>query len=218
MKEKQFEKGLFVSLEGGEGSGKSTLIQHLKTHLENKGHRVMVTREPGGVAVAEDIRKVIMDNNMDSVTEALLFASARREHLVQKVIPALERGDIVLCDRFVHSSLVYQGLVRGLGVEAVWDINQVAIGGHMPDFTLFLDVEPEVGLMRIASNADREVNRWDKESLDFHYRVQQGYQALAVQYPEHRIQTINASGTEEEVAIEAIQVFDAALDAKPILN
>lgn len=203
------KKGMFVTLEGGEGSGKTTLIQLLKTYLESLGHTVLVTREPGGVAIAEQIRGMIMNNDMDSMTEALLFASARREHLVRKVIPALESGAIVICDRFVHSSLVYQGVLGGLGVDVVSALNEVAIGSYMPDFTLLLDIEPELGLQRISANSEREVTRFDKQSLDYHHRIRAGYQSMVSLYPEHNIKTIDASGNAEQVFEEGKKVFDA---------
>ena len=205
------QKGMFITLEGGEGSGKSTLILLLKGFLEEQGYKVTVTREPGGIELAEKIRGLIMDNEMDSMTEALLFASARREHLVRRVIPALERGEIVLCDRFVHSSLVYQGIVGQLGVETVSALNSVAVGAHMPDFTLLLDIEPEEGIKRISSNDSREVNRFDKNSMDFHHRIRAGYNSLVDLFPEHNIKTINASGTPEEVFAEGKKVFEAYL-------
>lgn len=203
------QKGMFVTLEGGEGSGKTTLIQLLKAFLESLGYTVMATREPGGVDVSEQIREVILSNNMDAMTEALLFASARREHLVRKVIPALERGEIVLCDRFIHSSLVYQGVLGGLGVDTVASINEVAIGSYMPDFTLFLDIKPEDGLQRISANAEREVNRWDEESLEFHNSIRAGYQSMVSLFPEHNIKTIDASGNEAQVFEEAKKVFQS---------
>lgn len=210
------KNGMFFTLEGGEGSGKTTLILKMKEYLEGLGYTVLVSREPGGVSVAEQIRSVILDNDMDAMTEALLFAAARREHLVKKVIPALERGEIVLCDRFVHSSLVYQGILGGLGLETVSSINAVAIGEYMSNATLFLDIEPEIGLKRIEANAGREVNRWDKESLDFHQRIREGYQSLISHYPEHNIQSIDASGTQEEVFEQSKQVLDALLKTEHI--
>ena len=203
------KKGTFVTLEGGEGSGKTTLIQLLKDYLETLGHTVQATREPGGIEIAEQIRGLILNNDMDAMTEALLFASARREHLVQKVIPALERGEIVICDRFVHSSLVYQGILGGLGVDTVSSINEVAIGSYMPDFTLLLDIEPEAGLQRISANSQREVTRFDKQSIDYHHRIRAGYKSMISLYPEHNIKTIDASGNTEQVFEEAKKVFQA---------
>ena len=146
-------KGLFITFEGGEGSGKTTVIQTVAEQLTKQGYKVLVTREPGGIPIAEKIRGVILDKahtEMDSRTEALLYAAARRQHLVEKVSPALDTGHIVLCDRFIDSSLAYQGIARGLGIEEVWAINQFAIGEFMPELTLYLDVSPEVGVERIA--------------------------------------------------------------------
>lgn len=206
---KTHQQGKFITLEGGEGSGKSTLILRLKEFLEQQGYQVTVTREPGGIELAEKVRELIMDNSMDSMTEALLFASARREHLVQRVIPALERGEVVLCDRFVHSSLVYQGIVGGLGVETVSALNQVAVGSYMPDFTLLLDIEPEEGIKRISQNNNREVNRFDKNTMDFHHRIRNGYNSLVDLFPEHHIERIDASGTPEEVFAKGKRVVES---------
>lgn len=203
-------KGTFITFEGGEGTGKTTLILKLKEYFESKGHTVLLTREPGGVKVAEEIRSVIMENHMDTMTEALLFASARREHLVDRVIPALNRGEIVLCDRFVHSSIVYQGIVKKLGVETVSNLNQFAIGDYMPDLTLILDLDPQVGLERISANDEREVNRWDLERLEFHQELRNGYQSLSKRFPEQNIVSIDASPTQEEVfslAKEQVEEF-----------
>lgn len=203
-------KGTFITFEGGEGTGKTTLILKLKEYFESKGHTVLITREPGGVKVAEEIRSVIMENNMDTMTEALLFASARREHLVDRVIPALNRGEIVLCDRFVHSSIVYQGIVKKLGVETVSNLNTFAIGDYMPDLTLILDLDPQVGLERISANDQREVNRWDLERLEFHQGLREGYQSLSKRFPEQNIVSIDASPTQEEVfalAKEQVEEF-----------
>lgn len=203
-------KGTFITFEGGEGTGKTTLILKLKEYFESKGHTVLLTREPGGVKVAEEIRSVIMENHMDTMTEALLFASARREHLVDRVIPALNRGEVVLCDRFVHSSIVYQGIVKKLGVETVSNLNQFAIGDYMPDLTLILDLDPQVGLERISANDEREVNRWDLERLEFHQELRKGYQSLSKRFPEQNIISIDASPTQEEVfalAKEQVEEF-----------
>ena len=151
-------KGLFISFEGGEGAGKSSVITLLTTALIEQGHKVIVTREPGGIPIAEKIREVILDREhtaMDARTEALLYAAARRQHLVEKVIPALEQGYIVICDRFIDSSLAYQGVARGLGIDEIWSINQFAIEHLMPQLTIYMDVTPEIGLARIAATAGR---------------------------------------------------------------
>ncbi|MBB6447496.1 dTMP kinase [Bacillus benzoevorans] len=201
-----------ITLEGGEGSGKTTILNLLAEALEEKEFEVVRTREPGGIDIAEQIRKVILDRAntaMDSRTEALLYAAARRQHLVEKVIPAVQMGKMVLCDRYIDSSLVYQGFARGLGMEEIYSINKFAIEGYMPDLTLYFDLDPEIGLSRIAKDEDREVNRLDLESIKFHYQVREGYQLLQQQYS-NRIKVINAENTIEEVfhdALNAVLTF-----------
>lgn len=198
------EKGSFISFEGGEGAGKTTVIQETKNYLEWLGVPCIVTREPGGISIAEKIRAVILDVNhttMDERTEALLYAAARRQHLVEKVIPALNKGVTVLCDRFVDSSLAYQGHARGLGIGNVFDINQFAIYDCMPDLTLWLDIDPKVGMERIQRNSQREVNRLDLEVMEFHEKVREGYSLLYKRYPE-RIKRVNAEQTPENVAAD----------------
>ncbi|WP_299746432.1 dTMP kinase [Rossellomorea sp. y25] len=194
-------KGLFITVEGPEGAGKSTILTELYNQLVQEGFDVIQTREPGGISIAEQIREVILNTKnteMDKRTEALLYAAARRQHLVEKVIPALDEGKIVICDRFIDSSLAYQGNARGIGMEEVMNINQFAIEDKMPDLTLYFDIDPEEGLKRIAKHNGREVNRLDLESVDFHTRVREGYQKLIKQYPD-RIQVIDASQSKEAV-------------------
>ncbi|MDF2660874.1 MAG: thymidylate kinase [Paenibacillus sp.] len=193
--------GFFVTVEGGEGAGKTTAIRSIEQVLMQAGYEVVVTREPGGIAIAEQIREVILDKNnvtMDGRTEALLYAAARRQHLVEKVRPALQAGKAVLCDRFIDSSLAYQGYARGLGIDEIFDINRFAIDGTMPDLTLFLDVSPEVGLARIHANREREVNRLDLEALSFHERVRAGYRQLLERFPD-RIIRVDADQSESDV-------------------
>lgn len=193
---------MFITLEGGEGSGKTTMIGELATILEEQGIPYITTREPGGIEIAEKIRAVILDPQhtaMDPRTEALLYAAARRQHLAEKVEPALAEGTFVICDRFIDSSLAYQGYARGLGIEEVLSINLFATQGRMPDITFYMDIEPRLGLARISATQGREVNRLDLEELSFHEQVRQGYQQVAAMYPE-RIQVIDASGSKREVA------------------
>ena len=180
-------KGMFIVVEGGDGSGKTTLIKVMEKYFTEKGYDVLTTREPGGVASAEKIREVILGEEVDSITEALLFASARREHLVKKVVPALKEGKIILCDRFVYSSLAYQGYARELGIENVYSINKPVINNLMPEVTIFLDVPPEKGLERIAKNRSNEVNRLDLEGLEFHTKVREGYLKAIEMYPENQV-------------------------------
>lgn len=195
--------GLFVTFEGGEGAGKTTVIEQLAQRLQNSGHDVLVTREPGGIRISEQIRHVILHpdhTEMDERTEALLYAAARRQHLVEKIIPALQLGKIVLCDRFIDSSLAYQGYARGIGIDEVLAINEFAISGQMPHVTLFLDVTPEIGLRRIYENENREKNRLDLETIHFHEKVYEGYHHILNMFPE-RIKRIDAT-----------QPFHAVLD------
>jgi dTMP kinase len=194
-------QGLFISMEGPEGAGKTTIMQLLAAQLEKQGTTVVATREPGGIDIAEQIRQVILHKEntaMDARTEALLYAAARRQHLVEKVRPALIAGKIVLCDRFVDSSLAYQGHARGLGIDQVYSINQFAIEDLMPRLTFYFDIDPELGLERISKNETREVNRLDLETLQFHQKVRDGYLLLAKKFPE-RIITIDAARPLQQV-------------------
>ncbi|PLT27774.1 dTMP kinase [Peribacillus deserti] len=177
--------GMFITFEGPEGAGKTTVLAMLQEYLEEQGFQVLLTREPGGIPIAEQIREVILSTSnteMDPRTEALLYAAARRQHLVEKVIPALEKGSMVLCDRFIDSSLAYQGYARGLGIDEVSTINEFAIEGLWPDATFYFDIEPEEGLRRISSNSGREVNRLDSENAAFHDKVKEGYMQLIDRY------------------------------------
>lgn len=189
------KEGFFITLEGGDGSGKTTVLGRVAAYLQNRSMPYRITREPGGIEIAEKIRSIILNpahTAMDARTEALLYAAARSQHLAEVVEPALKEGLTVLCDRFVDSSLVYQGHARGLGIEEVWSINRFAIGNRMPDLTFYLDVDPEVGLSRIAANQEREVNRLDLESLAFHQKVREGYQILIEANPD-RIVVLDAN-------------------------
>lgn len=205
-------KGTFITFEGPEGAGKTTIIGMLAERFNNS----LLTREPGGIDIAEQIRRVILakeNTAMDARTEALLYAAARRQHLVEKVGPALEEGKIVLCDRFVDSSLAYQGHARGLGVDEVLGINQFAIGQLMPELTLYFDIEPELGLRRISKNNEREINRLDLETLDFHHKVREGYLLLVERFPE-RIVKIDASRNLDEVYQDAAAIIYGRLNKK----
>ncbi|HHT21086.1 MAG TPA: dTMP kinase [Tissierellia bacterium] len=174
-------KGYWISFEGGEGSGKTTLIELLREALIKQGQDVVVTREPGGVRIAEQIREIILrlDNTeMDAITEALLFAASRRQHLVEKVLPALDQGKVVLMDRYVDSSIAYQGYARELGMDEIRQLNDFAIQGALPDITFWIDLDPAIGLSRIATSG-RKVNRLDKEAKRFHERVREGYRRIS---------------------------------------
>lgn len=206
-------KGKFITFEGVEGAGKTSVLHTLTDKLIDLGYEVIATREPGGIDIAEQIRTILHDpanTNMEERTEALLYAAARRQHLVEKVLPALDEGKIVLCDRFIDSSLAYQGYARGLGMKEVFQINQFAIQDVMPNLTLLFDIAPKKGLERIAANKNREKNRLDMETLAFHEKVYEGYQLLQEQYP-NRIQKINADQAFQDVERSALDCILAYL-------
>lgn len=193
---------MFITLEGPEGSGKTTAVEAAVKKLEEMGYQIVRTREPGGTPISEQIRNVILDKGntaMDGRTEALLYAASRRQHLVEKVWPALKEGKIVICDRYLDSSLAYQGGARGLGIEEVLNINLFATENTWPDLTLLFDIKPEIGLARISANANREVNRLDLEKIEFHNKVRESFLALAKRFPDRYV-IIDASLSRDEVA------------------
>ena len=207
-------RGKFITIEGTDGSGKSTQIELLMDYLRKKGADVIFTREPGGTQISEKIREIILDvdnSEMTGITEALLYAAARSQHVEEKIIPALEAGKIIICDRFVDSSIAYQGAARGLGAEKIMGINEAALHGIMPDMTLFFDLSPEKGILRKKN--DRALDRLEKEKMDFHEKVYEGYKNLCKKYPE-RIKPIDADRSIDEVHSEVIEVIDGLLKGK----
>lgn len=206
--------GFFITVEGGEGAGKTTVLTSLVHQLKAKGYDVLSTREPGGIDIAEKIRQIILNpihDTMDGRTEALLYAAARRQHLVEKVFPALQAGKVVLCDRFIDSSLAYQGYARELGMDEVLMINQFAIQDCMPDLTLLFDITPEEGLKRISANKEREKNRLDLEQLTFHEKVYEAYHLLVDRFPE-RIRVIDANQPIKKVEHDALKKIVSHLE------
>ncbi len=196
---------MFVTIEGPEGSGKSSVTKEVVKLLEKDGEQVVLTREPGGTPIAEQIREVILNKEntaMDPVTEALLYAAARRQHLKEKVWPLSKEGKIIISDRFLDSSLAYQGGARGLGIDYILEMNQFATEGYYPDLTLLFDIDPRIGLARIAANKGREVNRLDLEKIDFHDSVRQTFLSLAKRFPE-RFVILDASKPFDEVVQDA---------------
>ncbi len=201
-------RGAFISFEGCEGSGKSTQIRLLSEYLGKNGIPCVVTREPGGSTVAERIRTVILDKDnadMCDECEALLYAAAREQHLKDIVIPALNSGKLVICDRYIDSSLAYQGYARGLGVDYVERINSHAIKDYAPDLTLFLNISPDAAFIR-KHGAD-ENDRMERQGIEFHRKVYEGYLQLAKKYP--RIRAVDCGGTKWETNAKIIALLKA---------
>lgn len=211
-------RGLFITLEGPDGSGKSTLTRLLGDYLGDKGYDFITTREPGGTLIGEEIRHIILDKkniNISGETEALLYAAARGQHVHEKIMPALEKGQIVLCDRFVLSSLAYQGVGRALGVEDVKAINDFATNGLQPDLILFFHVDPELTLKR--KTLKKSGDRLEEEGNDFHKSVYEGYMDLIKIYPEN-IKLIDATKSIEEVLEQSIKEIEELLNKKGVMR
>ncbi|EKF52275.1 Thymidylate kinase [Lactococcus garvieae DCC43] len=196
-------------MEGPDGAGKTTVLQKILPELERSRYKVVSTREPGGVRVAEEIRNIILsteNTEIDSKTELMLFAAARRLHMQTKMLPALEAGKLVIVDRFIDSSVAYQGYGRELGVQPVNWLNEFATDGLKPDLTLYFDIDTDVALERIMKNRADEVNRLDLERADMHRKVRKGYLEIVKNEPE-RFVTIDASQELEAVVAEALSVI-----------
>ena len=202
----------FITIEGKDGSGKSTVIEGLKRIFSERKIDVVFTREPGGSMIAEKIRQIILDpenTQMDDKTEALLYAASRRQHLTETVLPALKSGKMVICDRFIDSSLAYQGYARNIGVDEVYNMNMFATSGVLPDLTLYILVSPSVGLSR--KTHQKELDRLELETNKFHETVYEGYLSLAKKYPD-RVVVINGEASKEEVLQATIEVIDKYLN------
>lgn len=208
--------GLFITLEGIEGSGKSTQIGHLARHLRERGRQVVVTREPGGCTIADRIRAILLHPEHTALVpkaELLLYAAARAQHVAEVVQPALQRGETVLCDRFTMATLAYQGFGRGLSRQLIDELNQLACAGTRPDATIVLDLPVEIGLTRararnLGSALDDE-GRFEAESLAFHQRIRDGYLQLARE--DERALVVSAEGSEEEIRQRLRVTVDALL-------
>lgn len=216
IEENRKHKGLFITFEGPDGSGKSSVINQIYRYLLKKyPNRIVRTREPGGTnnPIAEDIRNIILnklDYKIIPVTEAMLFAASRAQHIHDFIMPHLKNNEIVLCDRFVHSSLIYQGVARGLGQEYVKQLNEYALNGLWPDLTFVLMVRPSVGIKRITKNNQREFNRLDREELSLHQKVYRGYKEMVKKYPKS-IVVINAEQPFEKVVADVKKSIDKKL-------
>lgn len=200
---------MFITIEGPEGSGKTSVMNFVVERLSARGYQIVRTREPGGTPIAEKIRDIILDRantNLDARAEALLYAASRRQHLIEKVWPALQDGKIVVCDRFIDSSLAYQGGARKLGINEVLKINLFATEGTYPDLTLLFDIDPRVGLARINKTKNREINRLDLEAISFHRQVRKTFLKLAKKYSSRYV-LIDASKSFDDVVATAEAVI-----------
>ena len=205
------KKGIFISIEGPDGSGKSTQIENIKKYFSDKNIDIFFTREPGGTKIGERIRDILLDNNcteMCDMTEAMLFAASRAQHVSEVIKPNILKGNIVVCDRFVDSSLAYQGYARGLG-EPVTVINKYAVDNYMPDLTILLKLEPEEGLKRMVKRG--KLDRLDSEKASLHEKVFKGYLDLLDKYPD-RIYGIDASKSIDEIKEEIYRKLDELLE------
>lgn len=204
-------QGIFISLEGPDGSGKSTAAPKIVDALKKQTNReILLTREPGGSRISEKIRKLILDVHnmeMDDRTEALLYAAQRRQHLVDVILPALKAGKIVVSDRYVDSSVAYQGAGREIGEQQVWDLNMFAINGILPQITLYFDIDPKIGLNRIANKRAQPEDRLEKEQIEFHERVHKAYLKLLAKNPD-RIKKVNANQTPDKVVSDSVKILD----------
>ena len=209
------QTGLFITLEGPEGSGKSTQLPTLAAWLRAEGWEVLQTREPGGTRVGEKIRTLLHNpthTEIAPLTEILLYSASRAQHVAEVIQPALRAGQLVLCDRFADSTYAYQGYGRGLELSTLREITQFATGGLTPDLTYYLDIEPEIGLGRRQAGGE-EMNRLDREKLAFHQRVRNGYLELATQEPDRWV-TINAGQSIEQVQLQLREIFKQLLRKK----
>lgn len=201
--------GVFITLEGPDGSGKSTQVRYLKEYLESKNIETVFTREPGGTDIGEKIRKIILDKDnseMCDMSEALLYAASRAQHVEQLIRPALEQGKVVVCDRFIDSSIAYQGYGRQLG-DPVRIINELAVAGCMPDLTLLMEISPEIGKSRIRAESQ---DRLEREKIEFHNRVFEGYKQIMEIYPE-RFVGIDATRDKEAIRRDIFDHIDEIL-------
>ena len=204
----------FITFEGGECSGKTTIIKELAKDFEKKGIDFITTREPGGIKISEEIRNIILDVNntmMAPEVEALLYAASRMQHLKERVIPAVNEGKIILCDRYLDSSLAYQGYARGLGMDAVLKANSFALD-YLPDLTIYIDVEPKVALKRME-NIDRlgKKDRLDSEGIKFHEMVYKGYQEVIKMYPD-RIMVVDGNQSLDDVIYDVKKIINDYLE------
>lgn len=209
-------EGLFITIEGGDGCGKTTICDRLAKELEKRGYEIIKTREPGGTKLSEHIRSLVLNPkkefSISEKTELLLFLAARAQHLEEKILPALRQGKVVICERFNDSTIAYQGVARHLGMQFVEKLCQLLF--EDPDFTLFLDIEPAAGMERIQTKRKEKLDRLDQEKLQFHKEVRQGFLHLADEHPD-RITIIDATLPIDQVVSTAMTAIEPHLTLKP---
>lgn len=204
------KKGIFITFEGGEGAGKSSLIESIKANLSKKNLNLVFTREPGGTSFGEEIRNLLLKNRVEKVSskaELCLFLASRAQHIQDVIIPALKANKIVLCDRYNDSSVAYQGYARGLGIEEVLSFSSYIIEDAQPDLTLYLDIDPQIGLSRVKSKYDRI----ESEKITFHQKIREGFLQLAKKFPQ-RIKIVDASRSKEEVFKSAMNYINKFIE------
>jgi dTMP kinase len=214
MNKEKIMAGLFITMEGSDGAGKTTQIEKLKDYLSSKGYDIILCREPGGTAISESIRNIILNKEfteMSYMTELLLYASARAQLVEQVIKPSLKENKIVICDRFVDSSAVYQGIARGLGIKLVYEVNKYAIGDTFPDITILLDISGQTGIKRKKNQG--ELDRMELEAAEFHDKVADGYRMLADIYTD-RIKKIDGTQTIDIIHNQIADIVDQVLENK----
>jgi len=205
---KQEKKGLFITLEGPDGSGKSTQSLLLARYLKRHGHKVVRTREPGGTSIAESLRRIILNpkNRISKITEVLLYEAGRAQHTSELILPALRQGKTVICERYNDATLAYQGYGRKLDIQMVKELNRIASSGLKPDLTLLLDLDVREGLRRIRKISGGRMDRMERESIKFHQRVREGYHELASREP-GRVKLIKVKRTPEKTHLEVVKAI-----------
>lgn len=221
MKELTIKNGLFIALEGGEGSGKSTLAKSLKEHYESLGYKVLLTREPGGTEIGEKIREYVLNNELDSYTELLLFSAARRYNVLCNIVPALDNGKIVICDRYVTSTMVYQALLGTCTTYIVNEITDAVVTpsdrGYSiyPDIEFLLDINAETGIKRIKNRNDN--NKFDVRSIEYHKKINSAYLSAIDKSWSDKKYVINASNTKDEVKSNVIDLIDRYINDEKLI-
>jgi len=205
---KKKRRGIFITLEGPDGSGKTTQALLLARYLQKKGHRVVRTREPGGTSIAEALRRIILNpkNRISKLTEVLLYEAGRAQHTSELILPALGKGKTVICERYTDATLAYQGYGRNLDIRMVNELNRIASSGLKPDLTILLDVDVREGLKRVKKIYGRKMDRMERESIRFHQRVRKGYLEIASREP-GRVKLVRSKETPEKTHLEVVKVI-----------